>query len=85
MATSNTYTYDGTFELAFLEDNEAVRSAGKDSDAIEIITRPIDLEEYGVKVEAKVLLRVELGETIERLENGKLFIMDNNWPDIIGD
>lgn len=55
----NGTTYDGTFPLAFLKDNERVRSAGKDSNAIEI------LSPFGVH-------RVELGQTVIRTRDGHL-------------
>lgn len=51
--------YDGRFDLAFLEDNERVRSAGDGTGAIEVLT-------------PKQNVRVEVGEWVVRESNGLL-------------
>lgn len=66
--------YDGTFELDFLTETEGVRSAGKNKGGkIEIINRYTE----------QVILEVSVGQTIERLEDGRLRIRDDEWPEVI--
>lgn len=47
--------FDGTFELGFLKDDEGVRSAGKDSNAIEILDR-----------DGNVIARASVGDLLVR-------------------
>ncbi len=56
--------FDGTFELAFLRDTEKVRSAGKDTDAIEIL----DGE--------SVVARAEKGNWLVRTPSGEIAVHD---------
>lgn len=52
--------FDGTFELAFLSRYEKVRSAGKDTNAIEILNGD------------NVIARVKLNEWIIRQDDGSI-------------
>lgn len=60
----NCYQFDGTFELAFLRNHEVVRSAGKDTHAIEIV----------VHKTGEVLARAELMDWVIRTSNGQIAV-----------
>lgn len=66
--------FDGTFEFDFLRDGEAVRSAGKDSHAVEIIDR-YDSD--------RVIIRVKVGEYLVRRDDGTLAVENDDWPEFI--
>ena len=64
--------YDGTFELDFLADDEAVRATGDGTGDIEIINRYSEM----------IKIRLHVGDWVERID-GKLSIRNDEWPDFL--